>query len=177
MFTVPARTRIGALAVVSVFALAACSSDAEGDAEAQASGVEISIVDAWTKATDEGMTATFGTITNDGDEAITLVAASTEASDVVELHETSMDEAGGMSMMQKEDGFTIEPGEDLILEPGGNHIMLMDVTEPIEAGDEVLVELEFSEGDTVDMDTVAKEFTGANEEYVDDHDDHDGHDH
>ncbi|WP_061961367.1 copper chaperone PCu(A)C [Demequina flava] len=175
MFTVPTRTRLGALAAVSVLALTACATDDSTEAgdDAAAAATEISIVDAWTKTADEGMTASFGEITNDGDDAITLVAAATDVSDVVELHETSADDEGSMSMSQKEGGFTIEPGETLVLEPGGNHIMLMDVTEPIEAGAEVTVELEFASGDTVQMDTVAKDFSGANEEYVEDHGDHD----
>ncbi|WP_083966730.1 copper chaperone PCu(A)C [Demequina globuliformis] len=170
MFTVPTHARLSAVAVLAAASLAACASSDDATEAGSATNVDVAIVDAWTKATDSGMTATFGEITNEGDEAITLIAATTDASSMVELHETSMDDAGGMSMSEKDGGFTIEAGDTLVLEPGGNHIMLMGVTDPIEAGADVPVTLEFEGGGTVEMDTVAKDYTGANEEYVGDKD-------
>ncbi|WP_084039098.1 copper chaperone PCu(A)C [Demequina sp. NBRC 110053] len=163
-------TRLGALAALTVAALTGCASasdDAAGD-----SG-EITITDPWVKAVDEGMTAAFGELTNGTDQAIVLVAASTDASPMIELHETVTGDDGAAMMQQKEAGFTIEPGESLLMEPGGNHIMLMGVEEPIEVGAEVDFTLSFEDGETFEFTAVAKEFSGANEEYEGDHGDMD----
>ena len=48
--------------------------------------------------------------------------------------------------------------------------MLMDVSEPIQPGDTVPITLTFDDGSTLEMDAVAKEFTGADEDYDDGHD-------
>ncbi|WP_297082712.1 copper chaperone PCu(A)C [uncultured Demequina sp.] len=177
--------RLSALTFLTVAALAACSPGSDGS-----DGGEITITDPWVKAVDDGMTAAFGELTNGTDQAIVLVSAATDASPMVELHETVTGDDGAAMMMHKEDGFTIEPGESLVMEPGGNHIMLMGVDEPIEVGAEVELSLAFEDGSTFEFTAVAKEFAGANEEYSgdedhsdhehdhgDEDDDHEGHDH
>lgn len=137
----------------------------------------IAIVDPWVKTVDEGMTAAFGEITNNSDGVLVLVSVATDASPTTELHETLPADDATAMMRQKEGGFVLEPGGTLSLEPGGDHIMLMDVTEPITPGDEVDFTLNFEDGTTFDFTAVAKEFAGANEEYEGDtgHHDHGAH--
>lgn len=74
-------------------------------------------------------------------------------------------------MQEKEGGFVIEAGESLELVPGGDHVMLMQLTEEIEPGQSVSVTLEFADGTTVPMEAVAKEYAGANEVYESDESD------
>ena len=83
---------------------------------------------------------------------------------MVELHEVVMKD-GEMVMQPKEGGIPIPAGGSATLEPGGDHIMLMDVTEPIEPGDVVELDLELSDGSTLTMTAIAKEFSGADEDY------------
>jgi len=64
------------------------------------------------------------------------------------------------------------------LAPGANHIMLIGLTRPLLAGDEVSVTLTFSDGTEVALTAMVKDYTGANEEYApggheQDHDEHD----
>ena len=73
-----------------------------------------------------------------------------------------------MVMQPKEGGIPIPAGGSATLEPGGDHIMLMDVTEPIKPGDVVELELELSDGSTITMTATAKEFSGADEDYQSD---------
>jgi copper(I)-binding protein len=127
------------------------------------------VSDAWVKAVDSDMTAAFGTLTNNTDEDVTLVAATTDASAMVELHEVVMKD-GEMVMQPKEGGIPIPAGGSATLEPGGDHIMLMDVTRPIEPGDVVELDLELSDGSTITMTATAKEFSGADEDYQPDSD-------
>ena len=70
---------------------------------------------------------------------------------MLELHETVENETGEMVMRQIEGGFTIPAGGSLALEPGGNHIMLMDLTSPLMAGDEVTFTLTFADDTTYEV--------------------------
>lgn len=144
--------------------LAGCAAPA-AEAPVAVESDSVTITDAWVKSADEGMSAAFGILSNDGDTDVTLVSASTEASPMVELHETVMNDSGEMIMQPKEGGFVIPAGGTFALEPGGNHIMLMGLTAPIKAGDEVTFTLTFSDGSTYTFTAPAKDFSGANENY------------
>lgn len=64
-----------------------------------------------------------------------LVSASSEVAQRVELH-THLEDAGGvMRMLEVEDGFAVAPGETRRLERGGDHVMLMGLTRPLNDGD------------------------------------------
>lgn len=156
-----------ALAVASLVVLAGCSTaDADQPAASGASaGDSVTVDDAWVKAADSGMSAAFGDLTNTGTDDITVVSVTSPASTALELHETVENESGAMVMREKQDGFTIPAGGELLLEPGGNHIMLMDLTEPLVAGDEVTVTLTFSDDSTLDLTAPVKDYAGANESY------------
>lgn len=134
----------------------------------------VTITDPWVKAADEGMTAAFGTLVNGTTTDLTLVAVSTAVSPEVQLHETAADGSGGMSMTEKEGGFPLPAGDELVLEPGGHHIMLMSLIGPLQPGDEVELVLQFEDGADLPVTATVKEFAGAGEQYVpgDDHDQH-----
>ena len=104
-------------------------------------------------------------IVNDTDRQLHLIGAQTETAQRAELHETADDGTGSTLMQEKEGGFVIEPGQSLELVPGGDHVMLMQLTGTIEPGQQVTVTLEFADGTTVPMQAVAKEYAGANEVY------------
>jgi len=73
---------------------------------------------------------------------------------------------GTMKMQAKQGGFVIPAEGELKLEPGANHIMLMDLTKPVQAGDQVTFDLKTSDGGSVTFTAQAKDFTGANENYT-----------
>lgn len=57
-----------------------------------------------------------------------------------------MDGMGGQMRMQElADGLALTDGETVTFEPGGYHIMLLDIAEPLEVGDEIDLTLEFAE--------------------------------
>lgn len=123
----------------------------------------IAVRDAWVKAADSGMTAAFATLVNTGDADVTVVSAASTISPV-EMHEVAM--AGGtMQMRPKAGGFVIPAGGTHVLEPGGDHLMLMAVATPVMAGDEVDLTLTLDDGRTVLFTAVAKPFAGGNESY------------
>lgn len=134
----------------------------------------ITITDAWVKSAPSGMSAAFGTLTNTTSEDLTVVAVSSPASSTLEMHETIDDGTGQMLMRQIKGGFTVAAGTAVLLEPGGNHIMLMNLTAPLVAGEEVTFTLELADASTIEFTAVVKDFAGANETYEhgDDHGDH-----
>jgi copper(I)-binding protein len=169
-----------ALAVASLVVLAGCgSADADHPAGATTpaggpAAESVSVGDAWVKAADSGMSAAFGDLTNTGPQDVTVVSVSSPASTTLELHETVENESGAMVMREKQDGFTIPAGGELLLEPGGNHIMLMDLTAPLVAGDEVTVTLTFSDDSTLDLTAPVKDYAGADESYEGGDGEHEG---
>lgn len=146
----------------------------------------LSAVDPWVKATDEDMTSMFGTLVNDTDEDIVITQAAAGVADMIELHEMVESDSGMMTMREKEGGFVIPAGGEYELAPGGDHFMLMALTNPLRPGDEVRLTLTAADGKTFQVTAIVKDFAGAEEEYEhgdhgDEHDhdghDHDGHDH
>jgi copper(I)-binding protein len=154
------------LAAVIVTMLTGCTGLA-GDSPLRPESAEtlLTMRNAWVKAANDGMSAAFGELKNTGTEDVTIVSVTTAASNNLELHETVEDEAGQMIMRKKDNGFTIPPGETFMLEPGGNHIMLMDLINPIMAGNELTFTVTLSDGSTFEFNAPAKEYSGANENY------------
>ena len=129
-----------------------------------AAAMPVTIRDPWVKAADKGMTAAFGTLVNTSGQDVTVTAAATPVSRM-ELHEMAMQD-GKMVMRPKKGGIVIKAGGTHVLEPGGDHLMLMDVTTPVKAGDEVAFTLTTADGGTMSFTAVAKPFSGAGETYA-----------
>lgn len=68
-----------------------------------------------------------------------LVAASSPAAGVVEIHEMAMD--GNVMRMRAIDALDLPAGKTVALEPGGYHVMLIDLVQPLAAGQTVPVKL------------------------------------
>ncbi|WP_424812341.1 copper chaperone PCu(A)C [Roseococcus sp. YIM B11640] len=97
----------------------------------------------WTRAAGQGMQgAGFMTLRNTGTEPDRLVSATTPAAQRVELH-TSLREGDVMRMRPVED-IPVPPGGSVSLAPGGLHMMLMGLTQRLEAGQSVPVTLRFA---------------------------------
>ncbi|MFV0451106.1 MAG: copper chaperone PCu(A)C [Propioniciclava sp.] len=172
--TLSYRRLLSTALLVPALALAAtgCVSEAPPSGTATATsapaGEEAStfaVTDAWVKATDEGMTGAFGVLSNSGDRDIQVIGATSDAAGMVELHEVVENDDGEMTMREKTGGFLIPAGSEHTLEPGADHVMLMQLTDPLEAGDEVTITLSFADGSTADVTATVKDFSGANETY------------
>lgn len=106
------------------------------------------VTDAVVRATDEMsagvdgsfMTGAFMTLTNDTGHDLTLVGGKSDIAPMVEIHEV----VNGL-MQKKAGGLLIKAGEQAVLKPGGNHVMLMGMTSPLVAGSEVTITLIFDD--------------------------------
>jgi copper(I)-binding protein len=91
----------------------------------------------------------FMTIKNQGTETDRLVSASSPVAGVVEIHEMAMD--GGMMKMRAIKGVDLKPGATVELRPGGYHVMLEDLKQPLKEGDRIRVLLTFEKSGTVEV--------------------------
>lgn len=155
-----------ASAALAVGSLAACSSESDEPEEAAASAATcaVEVTDAWVKATDTEMTGAFGELTNTSDAQLTIVSATSPVAGKMEIHEV-VDSDGQMIMRPLEGGLVIEAGQTATLAPGQNHLMLMELPEPIEAGQEVEITMTCGNGATAPFTGVAKPFQGGEETY------------
>ena len=101
------------------------------------------IRDPWSRPTFEGMPTgvAYLSITNRGRKPDTLIAARSPAAGRVEFHRTTLE--GGMAMMRAERSVTVAPGSTVRAEPGGLHLMLVDLKAPLVAGTTVPLVLTF----------------------------------
>ncbi len=135
------RTLAAALAL-SVFALPALAGEAS-----------IKIMDPYARASTPSSTsgAIFLKVMNDG-AADRLIGASTPAANMAMLHTHEEDANGVMKMIHVEDGFEVPADGALLLERGGNHVMLIGLTGSLQQGDTVPLTLIFEQAGEVSID-------------------------
>ena len=76
---------------------------------------------------------------------MTLVGVASPAAKVAEIHEMAQD--GNMMRMRAVDRIVLPAGKAIDLKPGGYHVMLMDLTQPLREGDTIPVTLTFADKD------------------------------
>jgi copper(I)-binding protein len=81
---------------------------------------------------------------NVGSETLTIESIQSPLFKKVELHDMSME--GGMMNMKRIESIQLKPGENLVLEPGGKHLMMMKPTQPLALDEMVEVKLNFFDG-------------------------------
>ncbi|HYO87618.1 MAG TPA: copper chaperone PCu(A)C, partial [Candidatus Limnocylindrales bacterium] len=91
------------------------------------------------------VSAAYMTITNLGSADDVLIAASSPAAGIVEIHEVIM-QNDVMQMRPVEGGIPLPAGESASLEPGGLHIMLLDLQMPLVEGTAIPITLTFESG-------------------------------
>lgn len=85
--------------------------------------------------------AAYLTIANDGDADDRLVAVETDVAASTEIHESRL--SNGVMSMERIDAVEVPAGDQAVLEPGGLHVMLIDVDQDLTAGDTVELTLVF----------------------------------
>jgi copper(I)-binding protein len=111
---------------------------------------EVKVTQAWSRATPGGAKIGGGylTIENKGSTPDRLIGGSGDIAGKIEVHEMAM-KNGVMTMRPLDEGLTIDPGKTVKLAPGGYHLMLFDLKNPLKQGDKVPVTLEFEKAGKV----------------------------
>ena len=97
-----------------------------------------------------GTSAIYFTVLNGLDQSVQLVSAASPAARAVETHETVAEE-GVMKMIPLPDGYPVPAGTTLVLQPGGKHIMLIDLVEPLAPGDTIELTVTFDNGQVFEL--------------------------
>lgn len=115
----------------------------------------ITIDDAYARASRPGAPtgAMFMAITNTAETADRLIGAASPVAQMVELH-THIEADGIMRMRPIEGGIEVQAGQTHMLQRGGDHVMLMGVTETLENGDVVPLVLNFEQAGEVELEVV-----------------------
>jgi copper(I)-binding protein len=111
----------------------------------------IMVDDPYVRAVPPGQpnSATFMGLHNMGKEGSALIAATSPAAEVVELHTHTMEE--GMMSMRKVDKIDLPAGEVVKLEPGGLHVMLIGLKQQLVPDENVPMTLTFEDGSSLQL--------------------------
>jgi copper(I)-binding protein len=122
------------MTLTSKFALALALAGASVAASAQTT-----VSDAWVRGTvaQQKVTGMFAKLTSAG--GAKLVGASSPAAASVEVHQMKME--GDRMTMGAVPALDLPAGQAVELKPGGYHIMMMGLKQPLKAGDKVAVTL------------------------------------
>ena len=156
--------RITPVLAAAALLLSACGTAATDGAEVTAAPADVTVANAYVRATDAGMqpymTGAFMEITNGTDQDVTLTGGEAEFSPRIEVHEV----VNGV-MQMKEGGLAIPAGSTVSLAPGGNHLMFMEMQNALAAGDEVTFDLVFDDGSRVTVQAPVKPVNAGTETY------------
>lgn len=171
------RTAVTACAAVGLAAalstgLTACDSASSGGgspASSTTAAAPLVVTQAWIKttegATDPSMTGLFVTLQNTSSKDLTITSGSSDVAGTVEIHEMVMKD-GKMVMQVKQGGKVIPAGQTVTMKPGGDHIMLMKLKQPLAPGGEATVTLNLSDNSSLKITAPVKKFTDGNSQYV-----------
>jgi copper(I)-binding protein len=108
----------------------------------------LTVQDAWVRATPgSDVAAAYLTLHNSGTQPVTIVGVRSARARHAMIHETTVNH--GQSAMRPREPLRIGGGETLRFAPGGLHIMLQDLVQPLAPGDEVTLELLLDGGASV----------------------------
>ncbi len=115
--------------------------------------------------------AAYMKIENRGEASDTLIAADTPIAGYTELHEHVHE--GELMKMQRIDNVVIAPGEQVEFSPGGYHVMLFELKEPLVAGNRYPMTLTFEHAGEIEVEVHVSKGAAAQDESAP----HAGHDH
>ena len=110
-------------------------------------GADVEIDGAYARASIPNVpnSAAFFVIKNNSDKDIAITSANSDIAEKNELH-THIKENKMMKMMKIEK-LVVPAKSSLELKSGGDHVMLIGLKKELKAGDEISLELSFSDGD------------------------------
>ena len=109
------------------------SSASKSAKPAPAAAPWVQVESAWVRPMVPGQTATGGFMVLTARQALTLEGFSMARAGVPELHEMTMD--GQVMRMRAIASLALPAGQAVVLRPGGHHLMLTQLQEPLKEGD------------------------------------------
>jgi copper(I)-binding protein len=164
--------RLGVVALVVVVAAAIWWPRARHGVEFRQG--DIVVTAPWARATPGPIKigAAYMSLTNRGTAPDRLIGASSPVAERVELH-TNMSQ-NGMMKMRPVDSVALPPGRTVQLEPSALHLMLVNLSAPLEEGSHFPLRVTFERAGVLDL-QVTVGAVGASESPDAGHSDHSGH--
>ena len=123
-----------------------------GQVHAQIPDAKSIVIDhPWARATPAGAKtgAAYMTLINNGDSGDRLLAAKTPVADSVQFH--SVSEENGVSRMREMRAVEVPPGGKVTFSPGGMHIMVVGLKQPLKEGQTFPLSLTFEKAGKVEV--------------------------
>lgn len=145
--------KVAALLAALVMVVAACGDDD--------SGVTVDGIWARTSPQMAANGAAYMKITAPSDDALVGAVVSSDIADHAEVHEVVMDDEGQM-MMGEVERIPLPAGDEVSLQPGGYHVMFIDLAAPFEMGQTFDLTLQFENADdmTVEVEVTEEDPNG-----------------
>ena len=96
---------------------------------------------------------------NRGSASERLLGAETPVSKAAELHESRLED--GVMRMRRVEDLIIPSGGEIALRPGGYHLMLLSLNQPLTAGDTLTLLLEFEHSGRIEVLVPVRPFGGG----------------
>jgi len=127
---------------------------------------DVTITQAWIRSSEYsdhvgGMTGIFARIKNNTNHEVILLGGKTRTAPMVQTHEV----VGGI-MRQKSGGIVIPAGKTVTLQPGGLHVMIMDLKRAIRSGARVHFTFAFKGARSQTILLLAKPAAAGGENYT-----------
>jgi periplasmic copper chaperone A len=118
---------------------------------------EIQVRHPWSRATPAGakVGVAYMEIRNNGAQPDKLVSISTGAAQRVEMHVTERE--GEVMKMRQVKAFEIPARERYALRPGGSHLMLVDLKQPLKKGERFAMKLQFERAGELEIELEVQE--------------------
>ncbi len=147
------------LSIRCVAALALLASVAAAQTPPAIGAKPLVVQDAWVRATPPGadIAAAYMTLRNAGTTPITVTGVESPIAGHAMIHETKVE--GGQSKMRPHEQLAIAPGATVKLQPGGLHVMMHDLKQPLTVGEKVPLVIQLSGGGTVEATATVRPLT------------------
>ncbi len=146
------------LGLAAVLALALLTAVGCGEEDGGGGGLEIT--DAFARAGVDP-SALYFTVRNTGDEDDALTAVSAKVAGKATLHETVSD--GDSITMQGVDRIEVPANGEAVLEPGGYHVMLMELEQPLEEGATITAVLKFEKAGPIEIEASVRSYVESDD--------------
>jgi copper(I)-binding protein len=153
------RMMISPLAILALSSCSVLGSSAESESDIEIDTVAgVTVEDAWarTSSMNAESGAVYALLTSNTDDAVVSASVDIEVAIAAEVLETTIAEDGSLTT-QKSMSVALPAGQTVSFEPGGHHIILMGLVEPLAAGDIITVTLALESGSIVTVDAEVRD--------------------
>lgn len=102
--------------------------------------------------------AAYMTIKNEGTADDRLLSVTSSISGSTMIHRTVVDDKG-VASMDMVDALVIPAGKSVVLKPGGTHVMLMDLKEPVTGKEKIELDLKFENAGDMKIEAPVKKLS------------------